>query len=209
MKTSEKILLTSLDIFNQRGETNVTSVDIAMELDISPGNLYYHFKGKEVIIKALFDMYRQKSSQILVSPNTESEDIIDFFYYLMLMFESAHLFRFLYRNPSDLMQKYPAIKKGFLQLVKSRETAFSALLQHYQQLDILQAKDEEIVSLTHMINLVFTQSQSYLELSGRDLSNDSLHFDCLEWVYHILSPYLNISSEAKNKILSAIKLHEI
>ena len=47
MKTPQKILLISLDLFNSQGEQNVTSVDIALELDISTGNLYYHYKNKE------------------------------------------------------------------------------------------------------------------------------------------------------------------
>jgi AcrR family transcriptional regulator len=58
MKTAERILITALDIFNQQGENNVSSVEIAMELNISPGNLYYHFKGKEVIVAELFDLYQ-------------------------------------------------------------------------------------------------------------------------------------------------------
>ena len=37
MKTAQKILLTALTLFNEHGENTVTSVDIAIELDISRG----------------------------------------------------------------------------------------------------------------------------------------------------------------------------
>ena len=57
MKTAERVLATSLELFNYHGESSVTSVDIANEMDISPGNLYYHFKGKELIVDALFDIH--------------------------------------------------------------------------------------------------------------------------------------------------------
>ncbi len=72
MKTSERILMVSLTLFNTHGEPNVSSVDIANELDISPGNLYYHFKGKDTIVSSLFEMYRQRMSKILLAPNKEN-----------------------------------------------------------------------------------------------------------------------------------------
>ena len=65
MKTAQKILLTALTLFNEHGENTVTSVDIALELDISPGNLYYHFKGKDSLVSALMKMHEQPLFELL------------------------------------------------------------------------------------------------------------------------------------------------
>ena len=86
MKTADRILLISLELFNQHGEANISSVDIAMELDISPGNLYYHFKGKEIIISSLFEMYQVTMNKILRAPENEALSLEEFFYYLLLIF---------------------------------------------------------------------------------------------------------------------------
>ena len=57
MKTAERILITATRLFNDLGERNVTASDIALELDISPGNLYYHYKGKDSILSAIFSRF--------------------------------------------------------------------------------------------------------------------------------------------------------
>lgn len=204
MKTAEKILLTSLEMFNEQGETNVTCVDIAIELDISPGNLYYHFKGKEVIVNALFDMYLARTSKILVSPDSENINIPEFFHYILQLLESASLFQFIYRNPTDLIHKYPAISRSFMRLIKSKEEAFLAILQHFQEMGVLVANPQQLSSLAQIINLVFTQSQNYFLLKGNNVEGEDMSFHSLCWIFHTLAPYLNMPDDEKETILSAI-----
>ena len=190
-------------MFNQQGEANVTCVDIAVELDISPGNLYYHFKGKEVIVSALFDMYLERTSKILVSPDSENLTISDFFSYLLSLLESAHLFQFIYRNPTDLMQKYPAIARSFQRLIKSKAEAFLALLNHFESVGLLNASHQQQVALSQLINLVFTQSQSYFLLTENSIDEDDC-FTSLLWVYHALTPYLVLAEQEQQKLEQAI-----
>lgn len=50
----EKILASSRKLFNDLGYSNVTIRMIANELDISSGNLNYHFRRREDILEALY-----------------------------------------------------------------------------------------------------------------------------------------------------------
>lgn len=64
MSTRELILDVALVLLNERGESVVTSVDLADEMNISPGNLYYHFKGKEQVVE---ELYAQFHARVLVA----------------------------------------------------------------------------------------------------------------------------------------------
>ncbi|MEC8786894.1 MAG: TetR/AcrR family transcriptional regulator, partial [Pseudomonadota bacterium] len=97
MKTAQKILLTALTLFNEHGENTVTSVDIAIELDISPGNLYYHFKGKDSLVNALMKMHEQQMQKILSREKLDTLHPEEIMYYLYLLIDSIHVFRFFYR----------------------------------------------------------------------------------------------------------------
>ena len=57
IKTSERIVLNSLELFNQQGERSISTNHIAAHMEISPGNLYYHFPNKQAIIAVLFSEY--------------------------------------------------------------------------------------------------------------------------------------------------------
>ena len=61
MKTKDKILLTSIELFNKSGVVAVTTNHIAKELNISPGNLYFHFRNKEEIIRSIFKIMSRET----------------------------------------------------------------------------------------------------------------------------------------------------
>src|SRR6185437_1813204 len=69
-RTRERILELSLKLFNEIGEPNVTTTTIAEEMEISPGNLYYHFRNKDDIINSIFSQFEQEIEKRLRFPTT-------------------------------------------------------------------------------------------------------------------------------------------
>ncbi len=64
MKTKERILLTSIELFNRSGVVAITTNHIAKAMEISPGNLYFHYDNKEEIIVELFKRMAKETYDI-------------------------------------------------------------------------------------------------------------------------------------------------
>lgn len=59
MGNRERIIQETRALMNEHGAQSIGTTQIAEALKISPGNLYYHFKNKEEIIRILFDDVEQ------------------------------------------------------------------------------------------------------------------------------------------------------
>jgi AcrR family transcriptional regulator len=168
LKTREKILHTSLRLFNEDGEPNVTTVDIANELEISPGNLYYHFRGKELIIEALYDQFDREMVDILAAPVQKNLSMQDAWFYLYVVFEHIYDYRFLYFNITDIMHRYEKIQRRFKRLIKMKQTTTKTICRDLVRHDILQFSTEtEQDVLVSQIVLTALYWMNYNLLSDR------------------------------------------
>ncbi|MCF8239730.1 MAG: TetR/AcrR family transcriptional regulator [Saprospiraceae bacterium] len=64
MSTRERILDKALDLFNQSGMYKTGVREIARSLEISPGNLSYHFARKEDLLIALLERYGETNDAL-------------------------------------------------------------------------------------------------------------------------------------------------
>lgn len=62
----EKILLASIDLMRKNGINNTSLADIAREVNISKGTLYYHYSSKDDIIFDIADDHLNIISQALI-----------------------------------------------------------------------------------------------------------------------------------------------
>ena len=71
-KTREAILDNSIIIFNEKKPSKVSTVQIADQMGISPGNLYYYFGNKEEIIRCI---WRERILKDIQSNSIEFDSI--------------------------------------------------------------------------------------------------------------------------------------
>lgn len=196
MKTAQRILLTATQLFNELGERNVTANDIALELGISPGNLYYHFKGKDGIVSAIFASYYREMAGCLATPLI-TEDFLDQrrplergWLFLTVLLEVMYGHRFLYLNQSDLMQRYPEIDRGLRRLMALKHRAAAQLAT-----DLLASADAtpSTSRLDHIADSMAMTLMYWLnfeQFSGDSLNaQQSIHKGVLQALSHC-APYL-------------------
>ena len=117
-QTRQRILDASLALFNSQGEPNVTTNHIADELEISPGNLYYHFRNKDDIIEHLFQRYEERMDSALVAPEGRLPNLEDIWLQLHLVFECIWEYRFLYRDLVDILSRNRHLRLRFARILK-------------------------------------------------------------------------------------------
>jgi len=197
VKTADRILDTARTLFNERGERNVTASDIANELDISPGNLYYHFKGKDSIHLALFATMQRELAGLLAAPVTEptlftaddSEPPVQrCWLFLTVILEKMLEYRYLYDNPSDLMHLYPEIDRGFRRLVRLQRAACLSLVQ--ELLGVEATGQQRLESLVNAMTLSLTYWLSYDRMVNPDDSDTMVVHRGVLQLLSFCAPYL-------------------
>lgn len=156
MKTRERILQTGLRLFNEQGEPNVTTAQIADEMDISAGNLYYHFKGRDEITLELFDRFERESIDLLEAGGGEAPDLEDLWFDIHLTFEIVARYRFLYRNIVDLHARLRKLPRRWRALQQRKFTANLALCKALAENGLLSADEKTMHLLCEQIVLTET-----------------------------------------------------
>ena len=165
-RTRARVLAESLRLFNEQGEAQVTTGTIATALDMSAGNLYYHFRNKDQIVEELFARFEER---IDVEPRTDAgggEAIEDLWLYLHLMLEAIWEYRFLYRNLDDLLSRSRKLREHFARIVERKFAVVVALCEGLVRARAMRARPEEIRTLAGNVLLVATYWLSFQALRG-------------------------------------------
>jgi len=201
-KTKEKILRTALGLLNNEGETQINSVDIAAVMGISPGNLYYHYKGKDVIIAELFADFETEIRQVLAAPVTKPLALEDNWIYLYIIFEEIYDFRFFYLNLTSLLERIPELRPKFKRLLYLMQNAFERLLGGLEASGHLHFRTDEKHILSERLTQHFTYWLAYASLRGISANNPKAMIH--EGVYAALTqitPHWGASSEPYAELL--------
>jgi AcrR family transcriptional regulator len=154
--TRDRILETSLRLFNQHGMAKVPTNQIAVELDMSPGNLYYHFRQKEVIVERLMRRLEEQIEPLLSGPRAELIAIDDLWLFVHLVFEKVFEYRCFYRDVDYVASEYPQLASRLPALNVRGLKVLERLCRQLAAAGALRARDDDIPVLALQMMLVGT-----------------------------------------------------
>jgi AcrR family transcriptional regulator len=191
MKTRDKIIQASIELFNEQGERNVTTNHIAAHLAISPGNLYYHFRNKEDIILSIYEEYaRSLLLDTLPQVSAEAKPLDSLILYMDSVFQTTMKFRFFYRNLPVLLDKNPVLREKYVEVQQSISERVSQLLILLRGTDFIDFADDELADIVSILRLIntfwvsFHQTQTIV-----NEVNDSVFYQGVLKILVILRPY--------------------
>ena len=194
MKTRDKIIQASIELFNEQGERNVTTNHIAAHLAISPGNLYYHFRNKEDIILSIYEEYaRSLLLDTLPQVSAEAKPLDSLVLYMDSVFQTTMKFRFFYSNLPVLLDKNPILREKYVEVQQSISERVSQLLILLRAADFIDFADDELADIVSILRLIntfwvsFHQTQTIV-----NEVNDSVFYQGVLKILVILRPYTKV-----------------
>ncbi len=190
-RTRERILETALRLFNEYGEPGVTTTAIADEMNISPGNLYYHYHSKDKIVEALFFAYRDEFERTLAAPQRRPVHAEDAWLFLHLVFEAIYKYRFLYRDINELVSRHRVLETQFKRILAHKKRTAADILQGLVQAGEMTASPTDVEALAVNMTVLATYWLSYefardprSKEESRALARGAIH------VISLAAPYL-------------------
>lgn len=193
-RTAERILEVTLDLFNRFGEPNVSTTLISAEMNISPGNLYYHYPAKEELVNALFERYERALAELLAAADNV-RDVEDAWFFLHTLFELIWQYRFLYRDLNDLLSRNRKLETQFQSVLRHTTRAVRAMLEGMNRSGSarIDAREAEPTASSMVVVLTYWLSYEYVRDPRRALEPDSAQAALMRGAHHVLHllvPYL-------------------
>ena len=179
----ERIVAASLALFNEDGVRSVTTNHIAAHLSISPGNLYYHYRNKEEIIRAIFPRIADAVHAALTLPDATPIAAEDLGAHHITGARALWEYRFFFRERSELLARDPLLARQYRRLhgwvIEHFVTLFRRLLaQGHMDLgdfhdDIERVSSNAVILWMSWLNFV-TTARPRASIERRDIVEGAL-----------------------------------
>jgi len=202
MNTKDKILQTSLQLFNKKGLTDVSIRDIAAQMGISDGNLRYHFRTKDELVEALFDELADDIGKELMAGVNQGLTIELMESLLSLLMRNFYAYRFLMQDLNSILNTHPVTKKKFNKITEERLLLVEQMINGYVQLEYLKPEPyighykkliESIIILSHFW---ITGSQLFYKGPKKEIVE---HYT--DMIFSLMYPYFTQKALVELKLI--------
>ena len=198
MKTKERILLGALDLFNLNAATEVTTNDLARELKMSPGNLYFHYKNKEQIIRELFKRLASETA-LIWKPQTQKvkdKEKLEIVAFIDKNLQLYWKYRFFHRELYTLRKVDPELSKLWRAHLLKMSRRMIVLHKHWVRAGVMTAINSKY-EMEFLGELLFVASNSFMQFFETvDRSPNQRTMDkAKKHILRMLMPYLSVEAQ--------------
>lgn len=186
--TKDRIIEAAVELFNRSGVGGVTTNHIAAHLGMSPGNLYYHFKNKEEIIRAAFDRMNVEADVVWTLDPGAGVGAV----HRMLTGNLGLYAKYLFfaRELPALLRSDPTLRRRYRKIHKMRIEQLEDTLLPLLALGILKNLDAaDLMTVIESSWIIGLFGLPYSELAGRGTTCDEI-VTTAQMVMHLFKPYM-------------------
>jgi len=191
MGTRQKILDTALRLFNQDGTAEISTNHIAEACGISPGNLYYHYRNKQEIIRELFQRMYAVWDKGLPMPQDRAPTLDDLKTVVQTNYQIIWEYRFAYRELVALLHQDMELRQGFLAVRQRGFDGFYRLFSAFVAGGVFRPPDDPqtLNDLQEVCWLISEFWITNLEVNGRNVDEAAMQRG-VSLMLRVLQPYL-------------------
>lgn len=206
-KTKDIILENSLELFNSLGLSKVTLRTIANKMEISQGNLNYHFKKREDIIEALYFKLVQSIDSSMSSMEEFKNPFKSLISISQTMMNNFYEYRFFLLDFVQIMRENKKIKIHYSKLITEREQQFSMLFNLLIENDLIREEilPNEYKNLYKRLQLLSDFWISDAEIFHSELTKKSISKYSVILMQSIF-PYLTLKGQNEYKLIVSDEL---
>ena len=171
MKTKDKIIATAINLFNLHGTKAISTNHIAKEMGISPGNLYYHFRSKNDIIRSISNQFSSELGSVL---QIQLDTISDFSNKLTSLFNRffkiQRSYQFLFLEGVHLTKQDPILLDNYTKLRSLIKQGYHELLSNLVNIKLMKKQslyiiddllDAQWIIMWYWINHIVLDKKTY------------------------------------------------
>lgn len=189
--TREQILSTAVELFNAKGTAAVSTNHIAKAAGISPGNLYYHYKNKNDILRAILEQMVEAWTGAY-APSTGTDFGVP---QLRAVIEHSYTllweYRFFYREMVALLRHDAVLARRYRLIYHQRQAEQIALFEQLVAAGLARAPKNraEIQETLTIVWLAGNYWLIHLETNGDAITPETVQRG-VDLVMRLLTPYI-------------------
>jgi len=173
--TKKKILDAAIFLFNKNGLPNVKLQHIADYCEISVGNLAYHYRTKDVLLKSI-DQVIQDDINSLLSNTKTFPYLIDFDNQLSNYFHSINKYAFYFLDVLELERCYPELQEHRVQSISRMIAQIYTWIELNVKNEIIKPKlsDNQYQITSRLIWMTISFWMTQQKVLGKKVSDEGL-----------------------------------